>query len=165
MKVKFKFAPGEKVVDIVAGVEGIITASSVVLQGYNQHHIQPKSTDKSAMPDAWLIDDCQLEEMLTGAETMDIPKVYEVDFKYHPGQKGIDSVSGIKGKIIRAIYYINGCIVYSLQPKAAKGKVILPRTVQVSEDFFELTKEAKEPKPSTEKTPRGPSERQISQKA
>jgi len=155
MKVKFEFAPGQKVKDIVSGMEGIINANVVLLEGYKQHQVQPASKDGNDIPDAWTIDDAQLE-LIEGE--LNVNKIFEKEFKYNLGSLAKDTVSGIEGILIKAIYFINGCSFYKLQPKVKDGDIKLPNALYINETLVELIKFVEEPI-LEEKPLKGPSER------
>ena len=155
MKVKFKFAPGQKVEDLLTGVTGLISSSSLTAAGYNQHGVQPASKEGDGMPDAWHIDDIQLKLL---SEGLDNKKVFEVDFKYTPESKARDTITNLKGTITRCLYYLNGCIHYHLQAEIMDGKI--PEPISVDEQFIELIKSTPAPN-LEEETRRGPSEKAI----
>lgn len=61
-KIKFKFSNGQKVRDKVTSMTGIITGSTIWLNGCIQYSVQPPIKDKDTKrPDSWWIDEAQLE--------------------------------------------------------------------------------------------------------
>lgn len=154
MKVKFNYAPGQEVKDIFSGLTGKITASVLLLEGYTQFQVQPQSKDGNDLPDAWAVDENHLE--LNGTNTTNFKLKFEAEFKYNLGSKAEDIVTGLKGTLTKAIYHINGCIYYRIQPKGKGEKILAP--AYVHESLIKILKKVKEPI-LEEDPPKGPSER------
>lgn len=155
-KITFKFAPGQKVEDMLTGVQGIVSANVVLIEGYQQVQIQPKSDTGKDIPDGWLVDDVQLKLIEGG---LDVPKVYEVEFKYNVGDKVKDTVLGLVGIITKAVYYLNGCIHYKVQPKIGEDLKI-PEPLMVNEKLLEILEPIESYEPAKEEPiTRGPSTR------
>lgn len=68
----FKHALGSKVKDRVTGLTGIVTNRSECLYGCNRYLIQPAATKESKVPDAWWVDEDQVE--VTGKGVSAPPK-------------------------------------------------------------------------------------------
>ena len=56
-----------------------------------------------------------------------------VNFKFSNGNKVKDSLTNVEGIINASSIWINGCIRYSVQPKAKKGENIMPESWWVDE--------------------------------
>jgi len=88
-----------------------------------------------------------------------------VEFKYELGIEARDRVTGIEGILDMRAEYINGCIRYSLQPKAEKPNPLeAPKSYWVDEAQLEKIGEGLNENP-VEKTPTGgPTESSTSAK-
>lgn len=144
MKITFNIGLGSTVLDTVSGIEGIVDACLLRINGAKQYSLQPKSDDKLRRPEGWLIDEEQLEVLEKKGET------FEVDFRFPPRSKVIDTITGFKGTVISCMYYLNGCTSYLILPKTNKsGKY--PERINLDENILEFRKQSKEKKKSKEK--------------
>jgi hypothetical protein len=151
-KITFKASPGQKVECILSGIQGVIDGVILKKNGSKQLSVQPRTTNGHDKPDAWLLDEDSLKVVEESA------KPFEVNFKHSPGFEALDSVTGIKGIIINAICWVNGCKHYSIQPKAKKGQNKKPNFFTCDESDIIILKEKKK-KEQKSKPPGGPSER------
>lgn len=124
-EILFKYGPGTKVQDKFSGLQGVVTGCLLKKNGSLQCSVQPKSADGTTNPDSWYIDDVQLES--------DEPQEALITFQHDPGIKAEDKVTGLRGTIVLAIRWINGCTHYALQPKAKKGSNEKPDYFMVDE--------------------------------
>lgn len=60
MVITFKFKNGQKVRDIISGVEGIIDSAAIWINGCKRYSVQPKANE-NVRPDSWWMDEEQLE--------------------------------------------------------------------------------------------------------
>ena len=61
--VKFKFECGIIARDVVTQLEGVIISRTEHLNGCIQYAIKPPMIKKGEMPDAWMVDEAQLEKI------------------------------------------------------------------------------------------------------
>ncbi len=65
--IKFKYANGVEVEDLVSGITGIINGSCLWLNGCKQYSVQPKTKDgENSKVDSWWIDEAQLRKLSDG---------------------------------------------------------------------------------------------------
>ena len=62
----------------------------------------------------------------------------KVEFKYRNGLEVKDLISGVKGIINCQSIWINGCIRYSIQPKAKKNDTSIPESWWLDEQQVEV---------------------------
>lgn len=162
-KIKFKYAPGQRVKDKMTGLQGIISASIINIDKCHQSSVQPFSPDAKTMLDSWIIDNEQLMTLrggdLSGVNELDNIKIFEVEFKFTPGDVVKDKTLGVKGTITKALYYLNRCIHYYIIPKS-KDSVKIAEVVVCREQSLELIKPVKVKK-EEEKPLGGPSIKSI----
>lgn len=132
---KFKLRPGLQVIDIISGLIGIIDGAAIKKNGSIQYSVQPKSLTGDTRPDSWFIDEVQLT--LTDGTAPEYQDL-SIDFKFSPGSLVKDKVTGIKGTIMYAIYWLNECKHYSIQPKGKKGATKKPESITCDESDLEL---------------------------
>ncbi len=104
-KVTFKYPVGIEVKCTITGVQGIITSRLTMLNGCIQYHIQPKCAKKSTtIPDGAYID----EQILVPVGKKGY-KGEAVDFKFMPGDKLRNRLSGMVGIVRYSIHDLNNC--------------------------------------------------------
>lgn len=59
MKVDFKYTNGQKVKDVVSGLEGVIDSACICLNGCKKYTVQPPAKD-GTKPDAWWVDEASI---------------------------------------------------------------------------------------------------------
>lgn len=67
--------------------------------------------------------------------------MYTANFKFKNGQKVEDLVSGVVGIINCSSFWLNGCVRYSIQPKAKEGDNVMPEPWWVDEEQIKLIDE------------------------
>lgn len=139
---------GQKVKDLVTGIEGVAITRATFISGAPRIGIMP-GLDKDGDPrDSLEFDETQLV-ILDKRPLVDIPEPEPLhDF----GQEGTDKVTGFKGVIIGRAVFMNGCARVAVQPKVDKdGKT------RKLEWFDETMVESKRKKVVVEKTKRAES--------
>ena len=104
---------GQKVTDIITGIEGICIGITQYLYGVERIEIQPPLKGDGAVPDTVTIDVNRLR-------VIDNNPVMQYDSKpltFEIGQTGLDPISGYKGIVVGYCDYISGCRRVGLQQK------------------------------------------------
>lgn len=118
---------GNRVRDMVSGMEGIAIARAVQINGNVRFSVQPpaKETD---MPKAIYFDEALLEVVDEGlAKRARTPPAES--YRFALGSRGRDRASGVEGLIFSHATYLDGCVFYELIPRS---KDIEMRTFEVS---------------------------------
>lgn len=115
MKVEFKFKNGQKVIETITGLVGIIDMQTVKSTGNLQYSVQPKIKEgENTRPEGWFIDEDSLELL---EDNNPDKGTYNQEFKYALGLQVKDGISGFSGVIDRAGLYLNGCVQYLVKGK------------------------------------------------
>lgn len=109
---------GQTVRDKISGLVGIAIQRLDLLNGCIQYAVQPRG-EGDKMPDAYNIDFQQLEKVDDGvSEMVTEPKP---DPKFDLGSNVLDTASGVAGVAVVRHTFINGCVYYSVQPRAKES--------------------------------------------
>jgi len=64
----------------------------------------------------------------------------KIEFKFENGVKVKDAVTGLTGIINGAVIWLNGCIQYSVQPRAKSGETKKPGSWWIDEEQLEAVR-------------------------
>lgn len=156
---------GQKVKDLVTGVEGIACVISDHWHGSVRIEIQPPKKKDGSVPDIHCCDAAQIKVMVT-KPIIDVPQHPPAKFEY--GQKVKDPISGYVGTVNGRALFLNGCVRVGVQAHkddyikgAAKldGGTWLPEEVLEPAGWTIKQKETKAKEATTRKRPGGPADR------
>lgn len=102
---------GSEVRDRVSGLEGVITASQLTLNGMFQWAVCPRGDGKD-LPEGWNIDPAQLEWIGEGLEGVALPPA---EYDIALGDEVEDIVSGFRGVVTQWCDQLNGCVLLRVE--------------------------------------------------
>lgn len=138
---------GQKVKDIVTGLEGVAVNRADYLHGCARVGIQPALDKDGKIPDTVDIDEPQLKVLVK----KQILKAKKPKILIKLGQKINDPVSGVDGIALGRCTFLNGCARILLQPKLDKdGKK--QRSIWFDEPQIKVVKERREVAQGSKKT-------------
>lgn len=103
---------GQKVKDVVTGVEGIAVVLSDFWHGSSRIEIQPPKKKDGSVPEIHVADEAQIK-VIDKKPIMDVPSHRPARFVY--GQKVKDPVSGYAGTVNGRALFLNGCVRVGVQ--------------------------------------------------
>ena len=122
---------GNVVRDMITGYQGIAASRTEMLGGNVQYAVQPRVPDgkPNEFPEGMNLDAQTLEFVEEGlANHVVAPPRNTVEL----GEEVEDIVTGLKGRAVNRVIFINGCVYYNIQPEKETDKktgltVIPPR--------------------------------------
>lgn len=112
---------GMKVRDPATGLVGIAIYKTLLISGTVQYAIQPQGSGDD-IPKAHFVDDFMLEFVDDGVSAQAPEEDPNANFDL--GEELQDTISGFKGIAVERTTYLNGCVHYTLQPKAKNKSLI-----------------------------------------
>lgn len=104
---------GSEARDKISGLEGIINADLLTLNGVFQWALQPRGDGKD-IPEGWNVDPVQLEWIGEGLEaSVPEPDHCEVEL----GDEAEDIVTGFRGIATQRSIQLNGCVLFKIEGK------------------------------------------------
>jgi hypothetical protein len=153
---------GELVRDESSGVEGIAVTRSTTWTGLIRFTIQPQSEDAKAMPDGFDIDHHVLTRIDDGISNKVIPA--DIMNPELLGAVVQDIHTGQVGTAMQQTEFLNGCVMYSVQPRVDKDGKALP-TFWADQKALVMVTQAEEPVVASPDVSGGPSTRLKREKA
>lgn len=119
---------GETRIDFASGFSGLVVARVDSMSGNVQFCLQPRGGGEN-LPDAHFVDYHLLSKVDDGIADK-LPKIDE-SAVIRLGEEVQDVISGVKGIVIERFTFQNGCVYFSVQPKADKKTPnLLPEAVR-----------------------------------
>lgn len=152
--------------DAITGFSGIVIQRIDQFNGNTRFALQPKGEDESSYPEAIMIDQHMLDYVDEGVVDRVTHPTVVVNFKL--GELVKDKATGFTGVATSACTFINGCVGYTVLPKAVKTDLLNDnsrenmieayRLERAGDGMVEVVK-APPVTPTTGKAPGGPSTR------
>lgn len=128
---------GQRVQDVVTGVEGIAIVRSDFWHGSTRIEIQPPKKKDGSVPEIHVADEAQII-ILDAKPILPVPKAPPARFEY--GQKAKDPISGYAGTVNGRAVFLNGCVrvcVQAHQKDYIKGAAKIDAGVWLPEEVLE----------------------------
>lgn len=112
--------PGQKVRNLISGIEGYVAMRTENISGWVWLYVQPAVSDEKATEEPKLVngDECEWEAIEGSVPRMDDPRVPVAHFKL--GQRVKDKITGFKGIATSRTEHLNRCWSYDVQTEGLK---------------------------------------------
>jgi hypothetical protein len=144
----FKIAMGSEVRDLMTGFIGRTNNVVVEFNGNIRYTIHPKAKEDGSLPEPWSIDEDQLEVLDKGVSHLAKPLQPS---PFTMGAHVKDKITGFDGVITAALWFMNGCLFYSVDSKTARHEG-RPVTMEFSVDRLQEVEDAKPVEAPRERT-------------
>lgn len=140
MPKKLELSLGVLATDILTGLSGTVNMRAIKMDGNIQFCIKPKIKKDGTDAEGFFVDEHLVKVTGVGISALVVPTDPTVTVEL--GKKYLDVVSNIKGIAVERIDHLNGCVYFTVQPKAGDGdtekETGMPKSIYVQHGRLKL---------------------------